>query len=129
MPPKPTQFEVQGIGAYRPRFVRNERVEGRPRATVRGAPQLKNDVALIVRKPNWINPAATVTIMTGMFSRGTYGAVRSFTDAKFRSRNERWLESSLDQDDFWLLVDIPVIAGENTVAPDLERASLILRTS
>lgn len=110
-----------GEEVYRPRFVRVEQVTGRPRAVVRGAPQLKSDLALVVRKPNWLNPAATVTIMSGMFSRGTYGAVRAFTDAKFRSRNERWLASNLDQDDFWLLVQIPVIAGENTVAPDLER--------
>jgi transcriptional regulator with XRE-family HTH domain len=122
-------YEAENEEIYKPRFVRNEGAEGRPRAIVRGAPQLRSDVALIVRKPNWLNPSATVTIMSGMFSRGTYGAVRSFTDAKFRSRNERWLDSNLEQDDFWMLVQIPVIAGENTVTPDLDRASLILRTA
>jgi|tagenome__1003787_1003787.scaffolds.fasta_scaffold20905108_2 transcriptional regulator with XRE-family HTH domain len=122
-------YGAESEEVYKPRFVRNEGAEGRPRAIVRDAPQLRSDVALIVRKPNWLNPSATVTIMSGMFSRGTYGAVRAFTDAKFRSRNERWLESNLDQDDFWMLVQIPVIAGENTVTPDLDRASLILRTA
>jgi hypothetical protein len=39
------------------------------------------------------------------------------------------LDSKLDQDDFWMLVQIPVIAGENTVTPDLDRSSLILRSS
>jgi transcriptional regulator with XRE-family HTH domain len=114
---------------YRPRFVRDEALDSRPRVLVRAAPVLQADLALIVRKPNPLNPSAKVTILSGLFSRGTYGAVRAFTDATFRARNEQWLFSTLNPDDFWLLVQVQVFAGENTITPDLGRASHRLRMS
>lgn len=115
--------------AYRPRFVRDETRPDRPRVLVRGAPQLLADVALIVRKPNPLNPDAKVTMLCGVFSRGTYGAVRAFTDARFRARNEQYLATSLNPDDFWLLLQVPVFTAENTISPDLSRAANRLRVS
>jgi transcriptional regulator with XRE-family HTH domain len=114
---------------HRPRFLRDESMPGRPRLLVNGVPQLNADLALIVRKSNPLNLAAKVTILSGLFSRGTYGAVRAFTDEKFRTRNEQWLSNSLDPDDFWLLVQVSVFAGENTITPDLGTPSQRLRMS
>ena len=114
---------------HRPRFVRDETVEGRPRVTVRGAPQLEYDVGLVVRRPNPLNESAKVTICSGTFSRGTYGVVRTFTDANLRARNEKYLADELDPDNFWILVQVPVFAAEQTLTPDLGRASRRLRTS
>jgi transcriptional regulator with XRE-family HTH domain len=111
---------------YRPRFLRDESLPDRPRVLARQVPQLASDVALIVRRPNPLNPAAKITILSGVFSRGTYGAVRTFTDVRFRSRNEQWLSKAIDPEDFWVLVQVPVFAGE-TVTPDLGRASQRLR--
>jgi transcriptional regulator with XRE-family HTH domain len=115
---------------YRPRYLRDDTSPERPRVRLRGAPQLTADVALIVRRPSPLNPGARLTVLSGIFSRGTYGAVRAFTDVRFRGRNEQWLmNSDLDAENFWLLAQVPVLAGENTITPDLSRAANRLRTS
>jgi hypothetical protein len=49
---------------------------------------LIEDVAHFFRGKNPYNARRTVTLCNGMYGRGTYGAVRSLTDAKFRDRNE-----------------------------------------
>jgi transcriptional regulator with XRE-family HTH domain len=113
---------------YRPRFLRDEAADGRPRVLIRGAPQLTADVAYIVRARNPLNPMATLTMFSGIFSRGTYGAIRAFTDATFRARNEQWLTSALDPDDFWILFRVAIFA-DNTITPDLNRAASRLRMS
>lgn len=120
--------EVVSEEAYRPRFLRDESDPERPRIRVRGAPQLLADVALIVRTRSPLNPATTVTICGGIFSRGTYGAVRAFTDAKFRARNEKWLDEAVDPGDFWLIHQVSVFS-DKTITPDLSRAANRLRMS
>ena len=113
---------------YRPRFLRDETADDRPRLRVRGAPQLTADVAYILRARNPLNPAARLTMMAGIFSRGTYGAVRAFTDATFRVRNEQWLTGTLDPENFWILFQVAVFA-DSTITPDLNRAANRLRMS
>jgi transcriptional regulator with XRE-family HTH domain len=113
---------------YRPRFLRDETRDDRPRILVRGAPQLTADLAYVVRSRSPLNPGATLTMLSGMFSRGTYGAVRAFTDATFRARNEQWLAKALDPEDFWILFRVSVLA-DATITPDLSRASIRLRMS
>jgi transcriptional regulator with XRE-family HTH domain len=122
-PEKRTSEEV-----YRPRFARDENAPDRPRLKIRGAPQLTADPALVVRTRNPLNPSAKLTMFSGMFSRGTYGAVRAFTDAKFRTRNEQWLTGALDVEDFWILIRVSVFA-DNTITADLSRAANRLRMS
>jgi transcriptional regulator with XRE-family HTH domain len=124
--------EPAGIEVYRPVFLRDDSVDGRPRRAVGGYPQLEYDVALLARKPNELNLATTVTICSGIFSRGTYGAVRALTDANLRERNEQYLRKNFDVDDFWLLLQIPVFSGANgaeTLTPDLQRPLHRLRSS
>ncbi|HEY6795003.1 MAG TPA: helix-turn-helix transcriptional regulator [Kineosporiaceae bacterium] len=118
------------IEVYRPRFLRGP---DRRRQLHQGLPILEYDVGLLARKPNELNLATTVTICSGVFSRGTYGAVRSLTDPTLRSRNEQFL---IDQfgglGDFWFLFYVPVFraaAGLETVTPDLERPFHRLRSS
>ncbi|MFI7588079.1 helix-turn-helix domain-containing protein [Spongisporangium articulatum] len=96
---------------------------------LRGAPVLLHDVALIVRKPHPFNAEATVTMLSGIFSRGTYGAVRAFTHEPYRSRNEEWLASLPASDDFWVLFTVPVFGGEKTMTPELSLSDTILRLS
>jgi len=116
---------------YRPRFLRADSASpDRPRVTIDDAPQLEYDVALIARKANPLNLSATITVCTGVFSRGTYGAVRTFTDANLRTRNERFLEEHFaDINDFWILLQVPVYGGEKTITPDLERPVHRIRSS
>ncbi|WP_030439226.1 hypothetical protein [Actinoplanes subtropicus] len=52
---------------------------------------LLEDVAHFFRGNNPYNTRRTVTLCNGMYGRGTYGAVRSLTDAKFRDRNEAYI--------------------------------------
>jgi transcriptional regulator with XRE-family HTH domain len=115
---------------YRPIFLRADVEPGRPRITVDGIPQLEYDVALIARRTNPLNLSARITICTGVFSRGTYGAVRAFTDANLRTRNERYIQARFsDVNDFWIMFQVPVYGGQQTVTPDFERAFLRLRDS
>jgi transcriptional regulator with XRE-family HTH domain len=115
---------------YRPVFLRADVEPGRPRITVDGVPQLEYDVAVIARMANPLNLSARITICTGAFSRGTYGAVRAFTDANLRTRNERYIQARFSNvNDFWIMFQVPVFSGRQTVTPDFERAFLRLRDS
>ncbi len=114
---------------YGPRFRRDESAPGRPKTIQNGAPVLEYDLALILRRSNPLNASATLTICSGLFSRGTYGAVRAFTDANLRSRNEQYLNDLVKPADFWMLIQVPVFAGERTVTPDLGRPFHRLRSS
>jgi transcriptional regulator with XRE-family HTH domain len=92
-------------------------------------PQLEYDVGLFARSPNPANPSTTLTLCQGIFSRGTFGLVRMFTDAAHRDANEAEL-AELDPDFGaerleWLLVRVPVALG-NTVTPNLNRRFLRL---
>jgi transcriptional regulator with XRE-family HTH domain len=92
-------------------------------------PQLEYDIGLFARSPNPANPETTLTLCQGLFSRGTFGLVRMFTDAQHRETNEAAL-AELDSDFGvdrlkWLLVRIPVALG-NTVTPNLTRPYLRL---
>jgi transcriptional regulator with XRE-family HTH domain len=123
---KPARVDV-----YRPTFLRED-VDSRPRRMRDGYPQLEYDVAVLARRPNQLNLSASVTICCGIFSRGTYGAVRTLTDSRLRTRNEQWLSEHVDPDDFWLLFQVPVFQnpdGAETVTPDLERPFHRLRAS
>jgi hypothetical protein len=114
---------------YRPQFLRQEKEPGRPRLLVEGFPQLEYDVGILARQPNALNLSATFTWCCGVFSRGTYGIVRSLTDANLRARNERYLfEHFPDPHQFWMVLQVPVFDGK-TITPDLEREFLRLRSS
>ena len=79
---------------------------------------LVEDVAHFYRGANPFNAARTVTICNGMYGRGTYGAVRALTDAKFRERNDDYVRAQLDlHAAFSLLMRVQVVAGE-VLTPD-----------
>ncbi|MFC0548866.1 XRE family transcriptional regulator [Kutzneria chonburiensis] len=85
--------------------------------TVRGG-RLLEDVAHFYRGENPFNVARTVTICNGMYGRGTYGAVRALTDAKFRGRNDDYVRNQLDRHGVYsLLMRVQVVAGQ-VVTPD-----------
>ncbi len=114
---------------YEPRFVLDR--EGH-RVLDHGYPRLEYDVALLGRFANPLNLSATVTLCSGIFSRGTYGAVRALTDATLRARNERYLAGHFDLQNFWLLLHVPVFpgpAGALTLTPDVTRPFHRLRSS
>ena len=134
-------FGARGTEIFRPIFLRDGNKEGSRRLLTepdplgRQFPQLEYDVALLARMPNPLNTGATVTICSGLFSRGSLGAVRALTDPRLRGRNEQFLferfrdpgnRSTLRS--FWMLFHVPVAQGE-TVTPDLNRPFHRLRSS
>jgi transcriptional regulator with XRE-family HTH domain len=86
-----------------------------------GEGNLVQDVGLIVRGPHPIIPGATVTLLSGITSRGVHGAAQCFIDPHVRDTNERYLENAFgNAESFCILMNIPV---QNDVAlpPNLWR--------
>lgn len=113
---------------YAPRFVHQQG----ERLLDHGQPRLEYDVALLTRTTNPFNQGATLTMCTGVFSRGTYGAVRALTDPTLRSRNEQFLHERFGRNAFWLLLHVPVLStinGAQTLTPDLTRPFHRLRSA
>lgn len=82
---------------------------------------LVEDVALLVRVKNPYNSSKTLTICTGVQSRGVLGAVRCLTDASVRDSNEAYLAARF-HGSFGILMRVPVVRGE-AITPDLENAN------
>src|SRR5439155_8253552 len=83
-----------------------------------GRKMLVEDVAHFFRAPNPFNRKRTVTICNGMFSRGTYGAVRALTDSRFRDRNAEYIHERFPRGDtFSILTRVPILNGE-VLTPD-----------
>jgi hypothetical protein len=79
---------------------------------------LVRDIAHFYRGPNPFNHKRTVTVLNGMFSRGTFGAVRALTDPRFRDRNEAYIrERFAGSDTLSVLTQVDVTNGL-VVTPD-----------
>jgi len=80
---------------------------------------LLEDVAHFFRGNNPYNARRTVTLCNGMYGRGTYGAVRSLTDAKFRDRNEGYLRERFQgAPSFSILMRVRTNPNGAVVTPD-----------
>ncbi|MFF1817326.1 helix-turn-helix domain-containing protein [Kribbella sp. NPDC058245] len=80
---------------------------------------LIEDVAFLVRVPNPLNHARTLTVCSGVYSRGVLGAVRALTDTAVRDRNEAYLAGRFPGGSFAILMRVPLLNGE-AMSPDLE---------
>jgi transcriptional regulator with XRE-family HTH domain len=79
---------------------------------------LHEDVALFARAVSPFNRKRTVTICSGMYGRGTYGAVRALTDERFRDRNAEYLRSRFGGcEAYCILTRVPIVDGA-TLTPD-----------
>ena len=79
---------------------------------------LLEDVALFARTVNPFNRNRTATICSGMYGRGTYGAVRALTDPEFRERNTRYLRSRFGDSPSYCLVVRVTVDNNKTMTPD-----------
>jgi hypothetical protein len=87
---------------------------------------LREDVALFARAVSPFNRKRTVTICSGMYGRGTFGAVRALTDARFRDRNAEYLRSRFGQSNsYCILTRVPVVNGV-TLTPDWTEGDVTL---
>ena len=103
-------FEVQGSGPT---------TKHRPVLEESGDQMvLREDIALFARAVNPFNQKRTITICNGMYGRGTYGAIRALTDARFRDRNSGYLRSRFgDSNSYCVLTRVPIVNGV-TLTPD-----------
>jgi len=85
---------------------------------VGGKKKLRSDVALFARAVNPYNKLRTVTICSGMYGRGTYGAVRALTDARFRDRNTRYVNSRFGNTSSYCIVTRVPVVNSATITPD-----------
>lgn len=85
---------------------------------IRGQELLVEDVAHVYRGPNPFNNKRTVTICNGMFGRGTLGAARVFTDARFRDRNEAYVRQRFTSGNFFSIITRVAIVNNEVVTPD-----------
>ncbi|MEU4163345.1 XRE family transcriptional regulator [Actinoplanes sp. NPDC026670] len=80
---------------------------------------LLEDVAHFFRGKSPYNSRRTVTLCNGMYGRGTYGAVRALTDAKFRDRNENFIRRRFpDASAFSILMRVRINPNGTVVTPD-----------
>jgi len=81
--------------------------------------ELIADVGYIARLHNPFKINRTLTICNGIHSRGVFGAVRCLTDASVREENEKYLADRFGEQDFAMLLRVPVVTNE-TLSPDLQ---------
>lgn len=100
-------------GAYFEVEENGQTVRLRPRLEeAQGKKLLREDVALFARAVNPYNELRTVSICNGMYSGGSYGAVRALTDARFRDRNAAYLQERFgDKKTFCILSRVRVAPG------------------
>ena len=87
---------------------------------------LADDVGLIARGPHPYAPGRTVTLLSGVTSRGVHGAALCFTDPHVRRANEKYLGDNFgNADAFCILMRVPV--KENIALPPyLSREDAVL---
>ena len=79
---------------------------------MQGRKILREDVALFARAVSPYNRVRTVSICNGMYSGGTYGAVRALTDARFRDRNAAYLQDRFaGSESFCILSRVQILPG------------------
>ncbi|MBC8090737.1 MAG: XRE family transcriptional regulator, partial [Pseudonocardia sp.] len=106
------------VDAYYEVRDQRRREEFRPRFQPGDDGELWEDIAQFVRTRNPLNAKRTVIICNGIYARGTLGAVRALTDAKFRDRNEAYLASRFSGVPTASLVMRVQVVGGQTVTPD-----------
>lgn len=79
---------------------------------------LREDVALFARAVNPFNRKRAVTVCSGMYGRGTYGAVRALTDTAFRDRNAEYVESRFGHSASYCILTRVLIVNGATLTPD-----------
>jgi transcriptional regulator with XRE-family HTH domain len=88
--------------------------DGKPR-------ELVEDVAFLARMRNPYSPHGTLTICSGVYSRGVLGAVLALTDDHVRERNAAYIANRFPSGVFAMLMRVAVVNGEPG-APDLDIA-------
>lgn len=87
---------------------------------------LIQDMGLIARGPHPIVPGGTVTLLSGITSRGVHGAALCFIDSHVQDTNEQYLANAFDNADaFCILMNVPV-QNNAALPPNLWRENTSL---
>ena len=105
--PLPTAEAIPGTNTHR--FICNVDGEARGFASSRERGALIEDIGLIARGPHPNIPDRTVTMLSGITSRGVHGAALCFIDPILRESNEIFLKSAFGNTKaFCILMRVPV---------------------
>jgi transcriptional regulator with XRE-family HTH domain len=82
---------------------------------------LMQDVGMIARFPHPLIRGITVTLLSGITSRGVHGAALCFTDSHVKNDNERYIEECFpDAEAFCVVMNVP-IAQNAALPPNLRQ--------
>ncbi len=119
--PLPTTEEIPGTDPVTHLFRGSVGDETREFRSTWEEGTLVQDVGLIARGPHPIIAGGTVTLLSGITSRGVHGAALCFTDSHLRDTNERYLESTFGKvESFCILMNIQV-RNDEALPPNLWR--------
>lgn len=79
---------------------------------------LIEDVAHFFHAQSPLNDKRTITICNGMYQRGTLGAVRALTDARFRDRNGEYLRTRFGNETAYSVISRVKVFLGTAVTPD-----------
>jgi hypothetical protein len=103
--------------------------DGRERVCkyTRADEELVEDVGIFARGPNPTAPRRTLSICSGITTRGVHGAAKCFIDKEMKQRNERYLHSPRFPagSTYCIVMRVPVV-NESPLTPDLSRADNLL---
>lgn len=77
------------------------------------------DVSLVARVPSPHHGARTLTVCSGVFTRGVYGAVRSLTSKDLRDGNTRFIRDRFSDPGAFAILFRTRVAESAVVTPDL----------
>src|SRR5580704_2535925 len=107
--PLPTPVEISDAGWVTHQFECTVGEETQNFKSTWEEGNLVQDVGLIARSPHPLVPGGTVTLLSGITSRGVHGAALCFINSHVRDTNERFLENTFGNvESFCILMNIPV---------------------
>jgi hypothetical protein len=88
--------------------------------------ELVEDVGLFARGENPVAPLRTLTICSGVTTRGVHGAALCFIDPEMRERNEQYLAPRFpDGSTYCIVMRVPVV-NQDPLTPDLSKRENLL---
>lgn len=87
---------------------------------------LVRDVGVIARGPHPLVPEHTVTVLSGITSRGVHGATLCFTDRRVRDANEQYLKDTFGNTDAFCIAMNILVRNNVALPPNLWREDVRL---
>jgi len=123
--PLPQAEEIPGTDTYLFRCsVGDETCEFRSIRDEAGA--LQQDVGVIARGPHPLVAGRSITVLSGITSRGVHGATLCFTDARVGDANEQYLKDRFGNTDAFCIAMLVPVRNNVALPPNLWREDVRL---